>query len=83
MAKMSPAFLSQVESGKVTPPAEEKLRALAKALGCEEDRLIVLSGRLPSDVMKIIQKHPCEYMALIRRLRKLSAMELGQIQSES
>jgi transcriptional regulator with XRE-family HTH domain len=68
-----------VESGNVTPPSEEKLRALAKALDCDEDRLIALSGRVPEDVIKIIQKHPCEYMALIRRLRKLSGAELDKV----
>jgi HTH-type transcriptional regulator, competence development regulator len=78
-ADISPAFLSKVELGKEKPPSEEKLRALAMVLGCEEDRLFGLAARLPSDIVKIICRHPREFMALIRRLKNLSAEELSQI----
>lgn len=73
---MSHTFLSRVEMGKQTPPAEDKLRALARELECDPDELLAMSGRLPADVVKIIRKHPKEYIALLRGLRNKSANQL-------
>lgn len=75
-ARISPAFLSKVERGEVTPPAEKKLRSLAKVLDSDADALMAMAGRLPTDVLEIIKKHPNEYMELVRDLRNLSAEEL-------
>jgi transcriptional regulator with XRE-family HTH domain len=81
-AGISPAFLSKIESGKEKPPAEQKVRALAKALRCNEEMLLASSGRLPRDVLKVIQKHPCEYFALVRTVKYLKAEELKVLQQE-
>lgn len=80
--KMSAAFLSRVEQGKEKPPAEKKLKALARVLGCNSDLLFGLAARIPADVMKVIQRHPCEYMALIRCMRKLTAEDVKQVQKK-
>ena len=76
---MSSSFLSKIEAGKEKPPAEKKLRALAKAVDCEAVWLLGISGRLPADVVKTIQKHPCEYVALIRQVRNLDAKQLKHV----
>ena len=70
-ARISPAFLSKVERGITTPPAERKLRALAKALGEEPEVMLALAGRLPDDVIEVIQQCPAEYLRLLRELRGL------------
>jgi HTH-type transcriptional regulator, competence development regulator len=75
-AGISQAFLSKIESGKEKPPAEGKLRALARELDCDPDVLLALAGRLPADVIEIIQKHPRQYVALLRTLRNSSATQL-------
>ena len=81
-AGISPAFLSKIESGKEKPPAERKLRALAKVLEFDPEVLMALAGRLPADIVEIIQKHPREYVTLLRALRRLSAVQLeGLIQT--
>jgi DNA-binding transcriptional regulator YiaG len=79
---ISPAFLSKVEAGKEKPPSEAKIRALAKALSCNEEMMLARACRLPPDVMKAIQKHPCEYFSLIRASKGLSAEQLGEVQEQ-
>jgi transcriptional regulator with XRE-family HTH domain len=76
-AGISPAFLSKVESGKEKPPAEGKLRALAKTLDYDPEVLMALAGRLPTDIVEIIQRHPSQYVALLRALRLRSAEQLN------
>jgi len=80
-AKISPAFLSKIESGKEKPPAEKKVRALAKVLDFDPDVLMAESGRLPADVIKIVQKYPQEYLALLRDLRNLDSKELARVRA--
>jgi transcriptional regulator with XRE-family HTH domain len=75
-AKISPAFLSKIEAGKEKAPAEPKLRALAKVLDFDPDAMLAMAGRLSADVVKIIQKHPKEYAALIMGLRVLNQEQL-------
>jgi len=82
-AGISSAFLCKVEQGKVTPPAEKKIRSLAKALDANADELMVLAGRLPADVLEVIQKHPLEYVALLRDLSTKSAHELERIRQRA
>jgi transcriptional regulator with XRE-family HTH domain len=81
-AKISAAFLSQVEAEKApTPPSEKKLRALARALGVEPEVLMAEAGRLPEDVIKIIQRHPDEYIGILRDLRRLGAGALRTVRN--
>ena len=75
-AKISPAFLSKIEAGKEKSPAEPKLRALAKILDFDPDVMLAMAGRLSADVVKIIQRHPQEYTALIMGLRVLNQEQL-------
>jgi transcriptional regulator with XRE-family HTH domain len=77
---MSHGFLSRVESGKQTPPAGKKLRALAQELDCDPDVMLAMSGRLPDDAVTIIQKHPAEYMSFLRLMRNLSSKQLLEAQ---
>jgi hypothetical protein len=81
-AHISPTFLFNIEAGNQRPPKERKIRALAKALGCEEEVLLALSGELPTDVIKVVQEHPCEYFALLRASKGLSAEQLREVQGQ-
>ena len=45
MVGMSPTYLSKVERDEFNPPSEEKIRAIAKALGQDADELLALAGR--------------------------------------
>lgn len=52
------AFLSQVELGTARPPSEEKIRAIALALGVDPDVLLQRAGRIPADILDAVKKHP-------------------------
>jgi transcriptional regulator with XRE-family HTH domain len=67
---ISPTYLSMVEQGKMSPPAEKQVIALAKVLGQDKDVLLGMAGRVASDLPAIIQKNPSKYAALLRALRK-------------
>jgi HTH-type transcriptional regulator, competence development regulator len=57
--KISPAYLSRIETDEEkTPPGEDTLRAIAKILDEDFDRLMHLAGRVPSDVGEMIKKDP-------------------------
>ena len=56
---ISPAYLSRVETDEEqTPPGEETLKAIAKALDEDLDNLMHLAGRVPADVGEMIKKDP-------------------------
>ena len=61
MAKMigvSPTYLSKVERDEFAPPAEDKVKAIARILDQDVDELLALAGRVASDVTDIIKKNP-------------------------
>jgi transcriptional regulator with XRE-family HTH domain len=75
-AGISPAFLSKIEAGKEKAPAEPKLRALARVLEVDPDVMLAMAGRLSAEVVKVIQKYPKEYTALLISLRALNQEQL-------
>ena len=51
---MSPTYLSKVERGDFPPPAEAVVKAIARMLEQDSDRMMVLAGRIPSDVQAML-----------------------------
>ena len=82
MAKMigvSPTYLSKVERDEFPPPAEDKVRAIAKIIECNADDLLARGGRVSSDITDIIKRHPVELTALLRTTNGLSAEEIARL----
>jgi HTH-type transcriptional regulator, competence development regulator len=75
-AEMSPTFLSLIERGLQPPPGVEKLEALARLINQQPDEFLGLAGKLPPDVPAIILRHPRQYAAIMRSMRKLSEPQL-------
>jgi transcriptional regulator with XRE-family HTH domain len=48
-------YLSKIESGAMNPPSEKVIRRLAEILDADEDELITLAGKVPSDLSTILQ----------------------------
>lgn len=69
LAGIHHTYLSKIENDQVEPPAEETLRALARALRTDEDRLSLEAGKLPSDLLELLREHP-RAMELLRRMRR-------------
>jgi transcriptional regulator with XRE-family HTH domain len=79
MAKLigvSATYLSKVERDEFTPPTEDKVRRLAELLDCDADELIMMAGRMPSDLTEIIRERPRELAALLRTAKSLTKEEL-------
>jgi transcriptional regulator with XRE-family HTH domain len=82
MAKMigvSPTYLSKVERDEFSPPAEDKVRAIAKILDCDADDLLARAGRVSSDISDIIKRHPVELAALLRTTKGLTAERIARL----
>src|SRR5271155_658375 len=80
MAKMigvSPTYLSKVERDEFPPPAEDKVKAIAKIIGYDADDLLARAGRVSSDISDIIKRHPVELAALLRTTRSLKAKDIA------
>src|SRR5215217_4770518 len=82
MAKMigvSPTYLSKVERDEFTPPAEDKVKAIAKIIGCDTDELMARADRVSSDLSDIIKRHPVELAALLRTTKGLTTDEMTKL----
>lgn len=67
---ISATYISKMEVGEYAPPKEENIRKMAKILGLNEDKLITMAGKLPSDLGDIIGKEPELYAAFLRKVKK-------------
>ena len=83
MVGMSPTYLSKVERDEFAPPAEDKVRAIADALGQDADELLALAGRLSSELADIIKRHPREMATFLRAANGLSAGEMQRLAEEA
>jgi transcriptional regulator with XRE-family HTH domain len=82
MAKMigvSPTYLSKVERDEFSPPAEDKVRKIAKIIECDADDLLARADRVSSDISDIIKRHPVELAALLRTTKGLTAEDIGRL----
>ena len=82
MAKMigvSPTYLSKVERDEFSPPAEDKVKAIAKIIERDPDELLALAGRVSSDISEIIKRHPVELAALLRTTKSLTAKDIARL----
>lgn len=76
---VSPTYLSMVERDEFPPPAEGKVRAIAKLLGLDEDELLGLAGKVGSDLTDIIKKQPREMASFLRSAKGLTASQLADL----
>jgi len=73
---MSATYLSKVERDEFRPPAEDKVRAMAKELDQDPDELLALADRVASDLSEIIKKHPREMATFLRTVKSLPKREI-------
>ncbi len=82
MAKMvgvSPTYLSKVERDEFAPPAEDKVKAIAKIIECDVDELLARAGRVASDLSEIIKRQPVELAALLRTTKGLAPDDIARL----
>jgi transcriptional regulator with XRE-family HTH domain len=83
MIKVSPTYLSKVERDEFPPPAEDKVRAIAKIIECDADELLARAGRVSSDLSEIIKRHPVELAALLRTTKGLTTEDIARLAREA
>ena len=76
---MSPTYLSKIERDDFPPPGEEKIKAIANALGRDADELLALAGRVSSDLTEIIQATPKEMATFLRAARNLGPKDIDRL----
>jgi transcriptional regulator with XRE-family HTH domain len=76
---VSPTYLSLVERDEMLPPAEDKVKAIAKIIECDADDLLARAGRISTDISDIIKRHPIELAALLRTTKGLSVDDIVRL----
>jgi transcriptional regulator with XRE-family HTH domain len=82
MAKMigvSPTYLSKIERDEFSPPAEDKVKAIAKIIDCDADDLLARAGRVSTDISDIIKRQPVRLAALLRTTKGLRAEDIARL----
>jgi len=67
------SYLSKIESGVVPPPSEKVILQLAEALNADKDELIILAGKVPSDIVQILKNGET-----LQRLRSARAKQMAR-----
>src|SRR5262245_43681760 len=82
--KVSPTFLSKVET-EDWKPGEEKVLKIAEVIGCNPDDLMARAGRVPSELSEIIKQSPHRHQmtALLRTAKGFTAEELEKLVSQA
>lgn len=55
---IDPTYLSKIENGVKPPPSEKVVLQLAEVLNVDRYELILLAGKIPSDIAEIMLKNP-------------------------
>lgn len=76
---VSPTYLSKVERDEFPPPAEDKVKAIAKIIGRDPDELLALAGRVASDLKEIIKQQPREMASFLRAANGLTAEDMARL----
>ena len=76
----TPTYISKIERDELdTKPSEELVERIAKELGADFNELIILAGRIPSELPDIINQRPREMAALLRTASKMKPKELEKL----
>ena len=83
MIGVSSTYLSKVERDEYPPPAEDKVKAIAKIIKCDEDDLLARADRVSSDITDIIKRNPVELSALLRVIKDFTINDISQLTREA
>jgi transcriptional regulator with XRE-family HTH domain len=76
----APTYISKIERDEAgMKPSEELVEAIAKELGLDFEELMILAGRIPSELPDIIHSRPREMAALLRTANKMKPKELNDL----
>ena len=78
------SYISKLENNRIPPPAADTLVKICDALGIPSERLLSLTGKLPSDVQEAVGASQAaqEFLRVAERLR-LTDEEWRQLQVQA
>src|SRR3954467_10312718 len=79
MVGVSATYLSKIERDELPPPAEPRVKEIARLLDQDPDELLALAGKVASDLNEIIRNRPRETASFLRSTSGLSGRELEQL----
>jgi transcriptional regulator with XRE-family HTH domain len=79
MVDRTPTYISKIERDELDPPAESVVKEMARILRQDEDAMISLAGRIPSDLPEIIRQQPREMALMLRTAKRLTPDQLDEI----
>src|SRR3954470_11817032 len=79
MIGISATYLSKIERDELPPPAETRVKQIARLLDEDPDELLALAGKVASDLNEIIRTRPRETASFLRSTSGLSGKELEQL----
>jgi transcriptional regulator with XRE-family HTH domain len=62
---VSYSYLSKLENNEVAP-SEELVGRVAKYFDYDRDRLLIAAGKIPQEILRILQNHPDEALDFLR-----------------
>jgi HTH-type transcriptional regulator, competence development regulator len=80
---VSATYLSKIERGELPPPAEDRVKEIARLLDQDPDELLALAGKVASDLNEIIRSHPRELASFLRTASGLSGRELERLTEQA
>jgi transcriptional regulator with XRE-family HTH domain len=80
---VSATYLSKIEREEMPPPAEDRVKEIARLLEQDADELLALAGKVASDLNEIIRSHPREMASLLRTARGWSGQELERLTKQA
>jgi HTH-type transcriptional regulator, competence development regulator len=60
------SYLSKLENGDVAP-SEELVGKIAQYFDYDRDRLLISAGKIPKEILVILQQHPDEALDFLRQ----------------
>lgn len=80
---VSPTYLSQIEQGNFSPPAEDKIRLLAKHLKLDPDTLFAMADKIPGDLKPIFTEQPKPVADFLRTAKGLSPEDWEKLRKKA
>lgn len=72
-------YLSKIETGALPPPSEAAIARMAEHLATDNEELLAVARKIPSDLARTLQTAPVEASLLLRRLKKLTPEQYKRI----
>ena len=80
---VSATYLSKIERSEMPPPAEDRVKEIARLLDQDPDELLALAGKVASDLTEIIRNRPREMASFLRSTSGLSGQELERLTKQA